>query len=39
MKEYEKILGKNNPMQNAIAFSYLLENGRKNILNDDLVLE
>lgn len=36
MKEYEKILGKNNPMQNAIAFSYLLENGRKSILNDDL---
>ncbi len=35
MKEYEKILGKNNPLQNAIAFSYLLEYGRKNILNDD----
>lgn len=35
MKEYEKTLGKNNPVQNAMAFSYLLENGRKTILNED----
>lgn len=30
----DKTLKRNNPMQNAIAFSYLLDNGRLNILNE-----
>lgn len=36
MNENERRLKMNNPMQNAMAFSYLLENGKKNILNDDI---
>lgn len=32
----DKTLKGNNPIQNAMAFSYLLENGRNKLLNDDL---
>lgn len=37
MKEhdYKKVLGKNNPVQNAMALALLIEHGRTNILNDD----
>ena len=35
MNEYERRLKMNNPIQNAMAFSYLLENGKKNILDDN----
>ena len=34
MKEYQKILGKNNPLQNALALAILIDKGRENILND-----
>lgn len=34
MKEYKKILGKNNPLQNQLALTLLLKKGRENILND-----
>lgn len=34
MREYQKILGKNNPLQNQLALALLLEKGRENILND-----
>ena len=33
MKEYQKILGNNNPLQNGLALTLLLEKGRENILN------
>lgn len=32
----DKKLKSNNPLQNAMALNLLLENGRVNILNDDL---
>lgn len=35
MKEYQKILGNNNPLQNGLALTLLLEKGRENILNDN----
>lgn len=34
MREYQKILGKNNPLQNQLALTLLFEKGRENILND-----
>lgn len=34
MREYQKVLGKNNPLQNQLALALLLEKGRENILND-----
>ena len=34
MREYQKILGKNNPLQNQLALALLFEKGRENILND-----
>lgn len=34
MREYKKILGNNNPMQNVLGLTLLLEKGRENILND-----
>ena len=36
MKEYQKILGNNNPLQNGLALTLLLEKGRENILNDNM---
>ena len=33
--DYKKVLGKNNPVQNAMALALLIEHGRTNILNDD----
>lgn len=34
MREYQKILGKNNPLQNQLALALLFEKGTENILND-----
>ena len=34
MREYQKILGKNNPLQNQLALALLLKKGTENILND-----
>lgn len=34
IKEYKRILEKNNPLQNQLALTLLLEKGRENILND-----
>ena len=34
MREYQKILGKNNPLQNLVALALLFEKGTENILND-----
>lgn len=34
MKEYKRILGKNNSLKNQLALTLLLEKGRENILND-----
>lgn len=35
MKEYKKVLGKNNSIQNMLALTLLMEKGRENILNDE----
>ena len=34
MREYQKVLGKNNPLQNQLALALLFEKGTENILND-----
>lgn len=34
MREYQKILGKNNPLQNQLSLALLFEKGTENILND-----
>lgn len=39
MKEYKKILGNNNYIQNQLALALLLEKGKTNILNDNFYNE
>ena len=34
MREYQRILGKNNPLQNELALALLFEKRTENILND-----
>ena len=34
MKEYKRILGRNNPLQNELALALLLQKGRENLLNN-----
>ena len=34
MKEYEKVINKNNIVQNSLALAIFLEYGRKNILDE-----